>query len=362
MGREIGSYFWLSEDDLNRKRDKTITPEIFGCHGSDFTWVSLCRSAITLIIETIEQRNPHTAKRVCLPGFTCNTVFEPFLKAGYEVEFLPVDINLNINANELLDHILFSNPGIVLLHRYFGFDTLPNINHAISQIRDKGIVVIEDITQSMYSNISRLDADYFVGSIRKWCGVPDGGFAVCANRNLKYKPSCSDLTLEKQKIIASLLKWRYVEFGIGEKSSFLKEFKEAEHTISTQMGIYDISPVSYQIQTNLNIGDIKSKRRDNYKSLLEMIEKSDKIAPIFKSLDGRVTPLYFPIYCKNRNELQCRLISNNIYAPVVWPKDSKYKSVGAVTDNIYDRILCIPIDQRYDYRDMERVASIINQR
>ena len=22
-------------------------------------------------------------------------------------------------------------------------------------------------------------SDYFVGSIRKWCGVPDGGFAVC---------------------------------------------------------------------------------------------------------------------------------------------------------------------------------------
>ena len=58
------------------------TPNIFNCKGEDYVWLSTCRSAIKLVIETIEKRNNQINKVVCLPAFTCNTVFEPFIHAG----------------------------------------------------------------------------------------------------------------------------------------------------------------------------------------------------------------------------------------------------------------------------------------
>ena len=77
MQSEIGSNFWLSPDDVIGS-NVIPSPDIFNCAGSDYVWLSTCRSAIELVIRTIEQRNPNVKKVVCLPAFTCHTVLEPY--------------------------------------------------------------------------------------------------------------------------------------------------------------------------------------------------------------------------------------------------------------------------------------------
>lgn len=359
MKTEIGSNFWLSQEEIEEKVKKDITPSIFGCNGSDFVWLSTGRSAISFVIKSIEERNPNITKRVCLPAFTCHTVFEPFLNAGYEVFTLPVNIHLKTNPEDIIKCVEDYKPGVILFHKYFGFDTLPGINDVITLIREKGIIVIEDTTQSMYSDIDRLDADYFVGSIRKWCGVPDGGFAVCKNGILNSKPYESDTTLESQKLEASILKYKYIEEGIGEKAKFLKMYRDAETTLGTQESFFKISPVSYIIQSNLDVNTIVQKRRENYIRLSKNLNGLVGIDPIFKSLKDGQTPLFLPILCKDRDSIQQILAQNNIYAPVVWPKDEKCPDICNDADYIYNHILCLPIDQRYDCDDMDRIADIL---
>ena len=52
-------------------------------------------------------------------------------------------------------------------------------------------------------------------------------------------------------------------------------------------------------------------------------------------------------------------MANRIYAPVVWPKADCCPEVDKDSEYVYEHILCIPIDQRYDVDDMERVVKVI---
>lgn len=61
MLSEIGSNFWIDPSVIYDSQ-KPITPDVFRCTGSDYAWLSTGRSAISLVIETIEERNPKTKK------------------------------------------------------------------------------------------------------------------------------------------------------------------------------------------------------------------------------------------------------------------------------------------------------------
>lgn len=360
MQKEIGSNFWLSPADSERGSGLMPNPQIFRCIGTDYVWMSTCRSAISLVIQTIEERNPQINKIVCLPAYTCHTVFEPFIHAGYEVITLPVGKDLISNTQDLLSTLGQAEPGIVFFHRFFGFETLPGIDFIIKELHDRGIVIIEDCTQSMYSDISRMDADFFVGSIRKWCGVPDGGYAVCKEGKFSIKSLQPDYKLEEAKCKASEMKYEYLFFQKGNKDVYLSLYRKAEEILDTQSMYYSISPLSIKVQTSLDVKRMKNKRFENYKTLLEALRGLEGVTPVFKEIDKKIVPLYLPLIVENRKELQKKLVDNAIYAPVVWPKDEACPPICEEAAFLYEHLLCIPIDQRYDADDMERIGKVIH--
>lgn len=361
MKREIGSNFWLSETDIEKKIEKHITPAIFGCTGSDYVWLSSGRSAISYVINDIERRNPTINKKVFLPAFTCRTVYEPFFTARYDVKVLPTCSSLSMSVTDILECVRQDKPGILLLHKFFGFDTINSHEQKFltDELHKEGVIVIEDLTQCLYSSFENLDADYYIGSIRKWCGVPDGGFAVCKEGAFPLKPSESDYRLEETKIQASLLKNKYMLYLINNKDIFLNKYRIAEDAIDLQKKVYSISPVSYQIQSNLDVEDLKKRRRNNYQILLKGLEGIVGLKPVFKTLPEHVVPLYFPIICEDRRDVQSQLSKCNIFAPVIWPKDELCPPVNMDADYLYEHLLCIPIDQRYDTDDMEQIIKVI---
>lgn len=358
MLSEIGSNFWIYPGEM-RGEIKSISPSIFNCKGSDYVWLSTGRSAISYVIKTIEERLPNIRKTVCLPSFTCHTVFEPFVKAGYQVHTLPIDCRMCTTVDDILKVVKDSNASVLLLHRYFGFDTLPGIDTIIPELREMGVIVIEDCTQSMYSEFSRIDADYHIGSIRKWCGVPDGGFAVCRDGVFNNKPLTYDHKLEAKKREASESKYRYLFKFQGEKKDFLSYYREAEDILSQQDCMYTISELSNMVQNNLDIADMKQRRKDNFRVLLSGLSKIKGIKPVFEYINDQETPLYFPIVCEDRSFIQSLLVKNAIYAPIVWPKDKACPDACDVADYFYDNLLCIPIDQRYKEDDMMRIISVL---
>jgi len=332
----------------------------FNCNGSDHVWLSTGRSAIKFVINTIESRNSSLKKVAVLPSFTCDTVFEPFLNAGYEVYYYPVEKDLATTSDAIMRTAIERDASIVLFHRYYGFDTLDGqVDKMCVTLRGMGKYTVEDCTQCLYSDIPRAEADFTVGSIRKWTGTPDGGFAVCREGVFDNKPSHPDKALEQAKVKASYAKYRYLFEHEGDKGEMLAMYREAEDILDNQNEIYTISETSAKVQSNLDRNELASKRRENFGLLSKSLK--GQFQSVFTLGDNnKEVPLYFPILIDDRVTLQKHLVANSIYAPVVWPKDENQPTQCEGAENAYQHLLCIPIDQRYDAGDMNRIIEVIN--
>ena len=358
MLSEIGSNFWLNPHETLTYAP-IGTPAQFNCKGEDFVWLSTGRSSIKYVLIDIEKRNVELKKVAVLPSFTCDTVFEPFIKAGYEIYYYPVNKDLTTTSDAILDTVYKYDASIVLFHRYFGFNTLDNLVDVMCEsLRSMGKYTIEDCTQCLYSGFPRSQSDYIVGSIRKWAGTPDGGFAVCRKNNFSMKPNQTDMTLEQAKVKASYYKYRFLFEHEGDKGEMLTMYREAEDILEKQTDVFAISEMSARVQANLDANNLICKRKENYKILFQSLQ--EPIKPLFE-LENNVVPLYFPILVEDRTPLQKHLVNNAIYAPVVWPKDEQQPTQCEGAENAYKHLLCVPIDQRYNTDDMNRIVSVINK-
>lgn len=358
MLSEIGSNFWITPDEIESKAT-IITPNQFGCRGTDYVWMSTGRSAISFVLDTLEKKNHNLKKIAIIPPFTCHTVIEPFLAKGYEVHTFHLATDLNASAEDLLKAVKEKKAEVVLFHRFFGINTISDIEKTIPELKNEGIRIIEDCTQNLYSTYNKSDADYFVGSIRKWCGVPDGGFAVCKEGQFDNKPIEVDRSLEFVKCDAAIHKYKFLFESKGDKQTFLTRYREAEEILDSQNRYYAISEISSVIQSNLDINNLKTKRRENFNEIAKGLKTIKGLKVIFEQLNEDEVPLYCPILCEDRKALQQLLVKNSIYAPVVWPKAECCPEVDDDTNYIYEHILCLPIDQRYDIDDMNRIVNVI---
>lgn len=355
MLKEIGSNFWITPEEKN---SIDIDRSIFNTYYEDEVFTSSGRSAISLILSDIE----NNVKKALLPSFTCESVIDPFIRQDYQVCYYHITANGTISQKLFLEDLQNNQPSVVFIHNYFGFNTTSEITELIPEIRKRGIIVIEDITQTLYSEFLRSSADYYIGSFRKWAGIPDGGFALKATGRFRNKPKTEDSQLAELKLNAMRAKYDYLFHGTGDKNSFLRMFAEAEDFLERQDKIYQMSSVSRREQASLKISDLKKRRIDNFRFLLNNIPGSN-VLPLFDELPEKVVPLYFPVLCKQeRHIIQTKLRDNQIFAPIVWPKPDFMTEHYCGSDHLYENLLCIPCDQRYGIEEMERISSIIGDK
>ncbi len=360
MQSEIGSNFWLNPF-AELRESELYSPEQFGCRGNDHVWLSTGRSAIKYVLKTIGEREPEVKKVALLPPFTCHTVVEPFIDAGYQVYHYPVDKGLKTSSIEILDCAGKCGAAVVLFHRYFGFDTIHGVGQLCAELRKRDIYSIEDCTQCLYSELEKSEADFCVGSIRKWTGVPDGGFAVCREGLFSDKPIEPNWDLEKAKVGASYAKYRFLFEQEGEKADFLKQYREAENILAGQEIFHAPTEMTKRVQASLDLKELKEKRRKNYETLLAGLSDTEMLFILFPALPDGVIPLYFPVIAENRAGFQTHLAQHSIFAPIVWPKAECIGAICNEAEFLYEHQLCIPIDQRYDEDDMSRIVETIKQ-
>lgn len=79
-------------------------------------------------------------------------------------------------------------------------------------------------------------------------------------------------------------------------------------------------------------------------------------------LTAKSCPLFVPVLLKNteeRNTVRKRLIEEQIYCPIHWPKNQMITQNMEV-NKIFDTELSLICDQRYSAVDMERIVKVIN--
>ena len=109
---------------------------------------------------------------------------------------------------------------------------------------------------------------------------------------------------------------------------------------------------------SINCEAIAFARRENMKHLWGLLNGKVKMIPgLERSFDG--APFSLPILVESRDAVQKELAGKGVYAPVLWPASEEARKVCEVSANVADHMLSLPIDQRYNWDDIEDIARIV---
>lgn len=356
MNKEIGSEFWLTKVPIENVKGIPDWVNLWGYN----VLTSSGRGAISLMLDLVE--NNVVSKTVLLPAYICESVIIPFVKKGYTCYFYDIDHDLKPNI-ESIEIYLKEEIGIFLHMGYFGFLTNDNLFDCINQLKRAGTIIVEDVTHTLFSQHERyIENDYYIASLRKWMGLPSGGFLASKDNDVQC-------CLDEQSVFSSireealLLKGDYIKSNNQElKQKFLSMFNKAENILYDDLSPYTIDDTSNSIINEVDIRELIIKRRENFTFLLKALENTEGIEPVFSKISDNICPLFFPVYLdKERERFRKFLIDESIYCPVHWPILQQMNILNySLSKEIYDSILSIPCDQRYDLEDMKRIVSVIN--
>lgn len=353
MLSEIGSNFW--EYSLNKSKRECLL--WWEKNEYNRVYFKSGRNAIKALCKILYEKK----KSVLIPAYTCETVIQPFIDEGWEVDYYFLNDDLSLNLSDLQEKCNRIKPSVVYCHSYFGFDTINEDARGISLLKEQGIVIVEDITQSLFSNHYLKCADYYVTSLRKFLAIPDGGVLI-STQSLHFEDikEISNDVVETALEAFDLKATFFTNYDFTIKDLFREKYQKLGKMISENSEICSVSEASLRIFDTCNIEEIVSKRVANYKTLLEGLACNNTIRIIFQDISDGIVPLYLPVYVKgSREKLQEYLAKSNVYCPVIWPKPVQIEVRDEVLSFMYHKMLCIPIDQRYGIEEMGKIVDLL---
>ena len=353
--KDIGSIFPLYDSDLQTKSvDTGLAAD------NDRIYYSLCREALYAIAEILSGTN----KKVLLPAYTCDTVITPFKELGWECCYFSLGKNLRINSESVREQYKQHQVSLMVVHPYYGMDLNQEEQALLKELHDQGCKIVVDVTQGIYTTQELEYVDYYVGSYRKWFNVPDGAFLKSRNGlSTIQQPQVENADFVSMQTDAMHLRGAYFQSqnqSIKDRSIQLN--KKAESFIDHHIAPHKMSVFSYSIFKGKKAEECQKPRLANYGFLYEKLSSVKGIELVCGDMrEVQTAPLYFPLYTHDRKALQVALAEEHVYAPVIWPVVYDEVIIDDTIRYIYDSLLAIPIDQRYNQEDMAKIVEIINR-
>ena len=289
------------------------------------------------------------------PDFFCWDVIKFWKSHGiktksYDVSFTDGRFKVNFNS--------VPRRGVVLAVNFFGCDD----SKAWESFKtENDILLIEDHTHSPASGWARnSNADYAFSSLRKTLPISDG--CIFWSPNSSKLPSAELPVFNSTiKTEAMKLKTEYLDGGDIDKETFLDLFSEGETYIANCEPSKISEEALVQVIKGYPVDNIVIRKK-NFETFLKAL--SDITLKQINLLDYLCSEIPFGVIftCDTpavRAKLRRYLIDNKVYCPVHWPQ-----AKGKVTDKSFalaERIITIPIDQRYSLQDVVLVAQIVNR-
>lgn len=353
--RDIGSIFPLTEADFASEYILDNNAR----QGNKMNY-SLCREALYAVAKKYESTN----KVVLLPAYTCSTVIDPFIQLNWTCYYYNISESLRIDTEDLISKSKSHKPAIVVVHPYHGMELNSAELRTLEIVKTYGIILLEDITQCLFTDNRPSIFDYFTGSYRKWFKVPDGGFVEAQNIDNLSTPYEQNTVFVMKQTDSMYLRQKYFETD----DEFIKQIsirlnKEAVAGIGGKIVPHRMSDFSLSIMQDENVMSLQEKRMSNYRFLFDSINDNEAVRKTCKDIKEVTTaPLYFPIYAEHRAELKKKLAVEHIYAPILWPVYNENLLINDNIKYIYSHILMLPIDQRYDIEDMIKIVKVITDK
>ncbi len=270
--------------------------------------------------------------KVYLPYYCCEAVLEPIKKLGIE----QVWYNINDKLEPVIDFEIGERDCFLYVN-YFGVK-----DDAVSGLAKEVRNLVVDNSQSFFSRpLKGIDTFY---SCRKFFGVADGAYLSAD------AVTTTDLPLDTSyDVCAHLLKCA----DTGIESGFA-DFKANETRLVGQ----DVKQMSVLTRTMMESASYSyacQQRNDNFHYLHERLSKINELKLNFSSING---PIHYPLLV-SKPGLRKLLIGEKIFIGDFWPAVRTWMASDTYEYFLSENLVALPIDQRYDKNDMDRIIKSI---
>ena len=274
------------------------------------------RNALRHIIRQLK------VKSIWVPEYTCPVVWDALRAEKCELKFYAIGLDmLPITKLSRNDFVLYTN--------YFGC-----CGKSVEMLAAECPNLVVDCAQA-YHVQPKGRASF--SSPRKFFGVPDGGVAFGVEDGAPYETD--DSSCRMQHLIVR--KERGAEAGY--------EFFRAASQTLVGAPIRKMSAVTTAALQKINAAVAMQRRRANFAFLHERLQTSFPFA-----LAADDVPMVYP-YVTDDVILRSRLIAQKIYVAKYWPR------LSPAANALAERIVPLPIDQRYGIDDMERILEVVHE-
>lgn len=314
--KEIGGYFEL---EIEKKGNLLH---------SNALKLNSARNCFNYILMTKKPAN------VYIPAYICNSMLQPLKDCDIEYQFYNIDEKL-----EIISDLSLEKNDFLLYVNYFGLKS-----DFCKFLADKyGTNLIIDNSQAFFEKpIKNIDTIY---SPRKFFGVSDGGYL--------YTNSTIDQELNVD------FSYDHLSHLVGriEKSAneFYKEFRLSEEYLYNRPMRF-MSKLTSTILGSIDYEKAKLKRERNFLFLHNHLKTSNLLDINIHSING---PMVYP-YLANDKLLRDKLIEKNIYVAKYWEEVEQRPYVNLFEKGFVDKLVPLPIDQRYNLDDMYHIIKTIN--
>lgn len=292
------------------------------------------RNALEYILRSIKE-----IKCIYIPYFTCEVVLEPIKRMAIPYSFYQINSRF-----EIADRIILGENEYIIVNNYYGIKDL----YIRSLYAKYGDHLIVDCAQAFFApTVPGIKAFY---SSRKFVGVADGGIAYLGHE------SGADWTLFDEEPTELHSDHLVIRKQYGAEAGF-KNYQVNEESIGNQP-MRKMSTVTKNALLHIDYDKIKTKRIDNWNILNDILAATNQIqTPLTSDFE---CPMVYPYVVDNGLELRKKLISEKIFVAKYWPNVIPYNGFDFEV-SLADKVVCLPLDQRYGEEDMNRIIDIIKK-
>jgi hypothetical protein len=341
--KPIGGEQWFDLDIFDNRLNNF---ENSGC-----TFTSGGQSSMNFIVGQLRMKDDEF---MLLPAYLCPTIVWNLQRNRVNFDFYRINRDLTIDIPDLEKKLLEHKVRAVFFIDYFGFCHDRGTLGCLKALKEKGIAIVEDAVQMLWFSRQEFIGDYVFNSYRKF--LPADGSLVISEAQGHFEGS-EDEYYEHQNT-ARMKLTAFVKYGLGSMEDFVSLFAKAEEAYGKDTAVKGMADISRHLLNKVDAEHIGNVRRRNYEYLWDTLSGSVDIRPLLgKDLLGQNIPIGFPVLIENRDSIKKALRGRSIYCPAHWPILEE-EWVQGFSDSIYlsERILTLPIDQRYDKEDLDRLV------
>lgn len=276
-------------------------------------------------------------RQLWVPYFTCEVVIETIKKLHIDYSFYHIN-----DCLEIKDAINLINGDYLLYTNYFGIKD----EYIRKLVKQYGFGLIVDNAQAWFSfPINGVSTFY---SPRKYVGIPDGGVAYPLQKKMDEDLFEFDYSYDR---FSHLIK----RIDIGPTQGY-GDFKVNGQKLR-DFPILRMSRLTRRMLSGIDFEIIKSKRISNFLYL----HNSLKYNNLFKMppMSSFCCPMVYP-YLIDDISLKKKLIDKGVFVATYWPNVLEWCSEGDCEYSYAKNVCYLPIDQRYDKDDMQRIIELLD--